>query len=241
MPESQGHKFGILESNKFQHRRDAFYEYIESLKKSNPTVEDLIFHSTSYIGHMSLNRILTLSELYKQSLKIGGHIADVGVYKGGSAFLFAKLIKIFESESLTLCHGFDWFKGQIVEEYDSALTETGGYKSNHDDLIRLSQGQQLDNILKIHDIDLRSDVGNFFENNPHIRFKLINMDCGKYDVVKSCLPYFWKKLNKGGIMIFDQYSHEHAPGETLAIHEFMPDIEIRAIQNSWTPTAYTIK
>ncbi len=241
MPESQGHTYGSLESIKFQHRRDAFYDYIEFLRKSEPTLEDLIFHPTSFMGHMSLNRILTLSELYKLSLPIGGHVADVGVYKGGSSFLFAKLIKIFESESLTLCHGFDWFKGQIVEEHDSPLTETGGYHSDKEKLIALTQAQRLDNILKIHDVDLRVDISTFFATNTHIRFKLVNMDCGKYDVVKSCLPYFWDRLNKGGVMIFDQYSHEHAPGETLAVHELLPDIEIRSLQNSWTPTAYTIK
>ena len=67
------------------------------------------------------------------------------------------------------------------------------------------------------------------------------MDCGKYDVVKHSLPHFWNRLNKGGIIIFDQYSHEHAPGETLAVHEVVPDIKLRTIKNAWTPTAYAIK
>ncbi len=42
-------------------------------------------------------------------------------------------------------------------------------------------------------------------------------------------------------MGFDQYSYELAPGETLAIHELLPEIEIRSMKNSWTPIAYTIK
>ena len=241
MPETQGHQYGALESAKYQHRRTSFYQYIDFLKQSNPSIEDLIFHSTTFIGHMSLNRILALYELYQLSAQIAGHIADVGVYKGGSSFLFAKLIKIFESESCTLCHGFDWFKGQVVGSNDSPLTETGGYQSDQKQLSELSKAQNLDNILKIHNLDLRSDTNEFFKANSHLRFKLINMDCGKYDVVKSCLPHFWDKLNKGGIMIFDQYSHEHAPGETLAIHELLPEIEIRSLPNGWMPTAYTIK
>ena len=57
------------------------------------------------MGHMTLNRILTLTELYKQSIDVVSQLADVGIYKGGSSFLFAKLIKIFESESNVLCHG----------------------------------------------------------------------------------------------------------------------------------------
>ena len=56
----------------------------------------------------------------------------------------------------------------------------------------------------------------------------------------SCIRQFWDRLNKGGVMIFDQYSHELVPGETKAIHEELPDIEIKSFRNSWTPTAYAI-
>ncbi len=241
MSKKEDYKYGNLESVKFNHRRKKFYNYVDYLNKSEVKIEDIIFNSTSYIGHMSLNRILTLYELYKLTSNLAGHIADVGIYKGGSSFLFAKLIKIFESESHTLCHGFDWFKGQLVGEKDSKLTTDGGYYSEFNQIKKLNKLQQLDNILKIHNLDLRSEICKFFETHQHLRFKLINMDCGKYDVVKSCLPFFWERLNKGGIMVFDQYSYELAPGETLAIHELLPEIEIRSMKNSWTPIAYTIK
>lgn len=241
MPENQGHKYGSLESMKFNHRRSDFYNYLKFIKKSDFEIDDLIFHPTTFMGHMTLNRILTLTELYKDSLNVAGHLADVGVYKGGSSFLFAKLIKIFEPESHVLCHGFDWFKGQVNGANDSNLTSTGGYSSDGEKILDLLKYQKLDNILKIHNFDLCTEIESFFEKNSHIRFKLVNMDCGKYDVVKSCIRHFWNRLNKGGIMIFDQYSHELAPGETQAIHEELPNIEIKTLQNSWTPTAYTIK
>ena len=241
MPESQGHSYGLLESAKFNHRRKQFYEYLEFLRHEGTPIDDLVMHPTTFMGHMSLNRLLTLNSLYQNVLCLAGHIADVGVYKGGSSLLFAKLIKIYESESLTLCHGFDWFQGQINTENDSSLTYDRGYTSDRTYLEKIVQLQQLDNILKLHDIDLRCDTNHFFKENSHIRFKLINMDCGKYDVVKGSLVHFWERLNPGGIMIFDQYSHEHAPGETKALHEILGDVSIRTIPNSWTPTAYVIK
>ena len=236
MPESQGHIYGKFESVKFNHRRDEFYDYVNHIKQKDIPFEDFLYNFTSYVGHMSLNRVLTLYELYKKSQTVAGHVADVGVYKGASSFLFAKLIKIYESEALTLCHGFDWFQGQVVGEKDSKLTLDAGYKSNYDDILELVKMQGMDNILKIHNLDLRVDTPRFFEENSHLRFKLVNMDCGKYDVVKASLPFFWERLNKGGAMIFDQ-----APGETAAIHECLPDIAIKTIPNSWTPTAYIVK
>jgi len=45
---------------------------------------------------MSLNRIITLYEIYKKTLGLNGHIAELGVYKGSGSLLFAKLVKIFE-------------------------------------------------------------------------------------------------------------------------------------------------
>lgn len=67
------------------------------------------------------------------------------------------------------------------------------------------------------------------------------MDAGMYDVMKAAIPFFWERLNTGGIMIFDQYSTEFAPGETLALHELLPDVTIHTIPHSWMPNAYIIK
>ena len=95
-------------------------------------------HFPAYVGHMALNRVLTIYELYKMSLGLAGHIADVGVYRGASSLLFAKLIKIFESESLTLCHGFDWFEGTgEVSEKDTDIVPEGSYKADYEELVTL--------------------------------------------------------------------------------------------------------
>ena len=196
-------------------------------------------HFTAYVGHMSLHRVLTIYEIYKKTLGMAGHIADVGVYKGASSLLFAKLIKIYESEALTMCHGFDWFEG--FSTVDSNLLEEGSYKADYEEVKTLIEKQGFDNILKIHKLNLLTDLDNFFKENMHLRFKLVMMDAGVYDVMKAAIPFFWERLNHGGIMIFDQYSCQFAPGETLAIHEILPDVQIHTIPNSWMPNAYIIK
>lgn len=241
MPEEQGHKYGNMESIKFDRRRKNYYEYVNYLKINQPTLEDFLHDFTAYVGHMSLNRVLTIYELYKKTLGLAGHIADVGVYKGASSLLFAKLIKIFEAEALTLCHGFDWFEGMKKSEKDSELSIDGGYKTDYESIMELVKKQNLDNILKIHKLDLTKDLDTFFEKYNHLRFKLVMMDAGFYEVMKASIPYFYEKLIPGGIMIFDQYSHEFAPGETLAISEILPNAIVRTIPNSWMPNAYIIK
>ena len=241
MPQKQGHIYGNLESVKFDHRRPGYYQYMEYLKGQSIPLEDLLHDFTAYVGHMTLNRLLTIYELYKKTLGLAGHIADVGVYKGGSSLLFAKLVKIFESEAMTLVHGFDWFEGAKPTEDDSALLVEGGYRADYQSVLELVEKQGFSNILKIHKLNLVTDCRPFFQNNRHLMFKLIMMDAGLYEVMKASIPAFYERLVPGGIMIFDQYSHEFAPGETMAVNEMLPEAVVRTIPNSWMPNAFIVK
>jgi hypothetical protein len=41
-----------------------------------------------------------------------GHSAEAGIWKATSTLYFAKLAQLFEPESMTLVHGFDWFRAR---------------------------------------------------------------------------------------------------------------------------------
>lgn len=236
------HMYGKFESVKFEHRRANFKRYVEYLETNPPSCSDFLEHFPAWVGHMSLNRMITLYELYKKVLGLAGHIGEVGVYKGAGTILFAKLVHIFESESLTQVHGFDWFKGTgPLSEKDSPLVPKGGYQGNYDSLNDIIALQNLDHIVRIHNFDVTEKLNEFLEQKQHLSFKLIFLDAGMYDVMKCCIPAFWNRLVPGGIMIFDQYSNELAPGETIAVREFLPNTQINTIQNSWMPNAYAVK
>lgn len=241
MPEDQGHIYGTMESVKFSHRREAYYTYINYLKSCDISIEDFLHDFTAYVGHMTLNRLLTIYELYKKTTGLAGHIADVGVYKGASSLLFAKLVKIFESEALTMVHGFDWFEGTKTSEQDTNLIVDGGYKTDYQEIIELVEKQGFESILKIHKMNLITDCPAFFAQYRHLKFKLVMMDAGCYEVMKASIPFFYDRLIPGGIMIFDQYSHEFAPGETLAVNEILPNAMVQTLPNSWMPNAYIVK
>jgi hypothetical protein len=189
---------------------------------------------------MTLARFLSLYEAYKMTLHVAGHIAEVGIYKGTVSLLFAKLTKIFEPLSLTLVHGFDWFKGAKVTKEEKYVAD-GECQADYDLIMQLIQSQGLDKIVHIHNFDITKDLGRFFDENHHIQFKLVFLDCGLYDVVRCSLKHFWPRITSGGIMIFDHYSHEFAPGEIRAIREFMPNAKIRTFPFGWMPTAYVEK
>jgi Methyltransferase domain len=234
------YKEGKFETRKFAGRKAPYYEGLTELLSLGYGQEDLIHHFPSFVGHMTLARFLVLYEAYKMTLGLAGHIAEAGVYKGAGTLLFAKLAQIFEPESLTLVHGFDWFEGSKPTSEEPNITE-GSYKEDHARLLKLIAAQKLEHIVHIHKLDLTTDLDRFFDENNYMQFKLVFLDAGTYEIVKNCLKHFWPRLTSGGVMIFDQFNHELSPGETRAIKEYMPDVKIRTFPFGWMPTAHVVK
>jgi hypothetical protein len=190
---------------------------------------------------MNLGRYLALYEAYKMALPYTGHIAEAGMWKGTCTLLFAKLVRLFEPETLSLVHGFDWFQGARAEGAEATLVEPGAYAASADWVRKLVSVQGLDDIVRIHDLDLANDLPAFFERHPHLQFKLVFLDCGYYDVVKACIEAFWPRLTPGGLLVLDNLNHETAPGETKAVRELLPHSRIRSFGFSFQPTSYIIK
>jgi hypothetical protein len=233
---------GNLETSKFAGRREEYYRALETIRALEYTPEEMIHHFPCFVGHLTLARFISLYEVYRKTLGVAGHIADVGVYKGASMLYFTKLTQIYEPTTLTQVHGFDWFRGNEPGT-DDPMVITGSSKESYERVVQLVNAQQLQNIVRIHKLDFTKELDAFFERYPHLQFKLIFLDIGTYEAVKCCLVRFWERLTKGGIMVFDQYNFEIAPGETRAVREFFEGKEqvIHTFPSGWMPTAYVVK
>jgi hypothetical protein len=231
---------GKFELQKFASNRAEYYEGLQQVLELGFDTTDYIHYFPAFAGPLTIARFISLYEVYKMTLGVAGHIAEVGVYKGAGSLLFAKLMKLFEPASLNLVHGFDWFQGAKITEEEKYVAQGECYE-DYDRVMRLIKAQGMDNIIHIHNLDVTRDLGQFFTENPYLQFKLIFADCGIYDVVRSTLEHLWPRLTSGGIMMFDQFNHEVAPGETRAIKEFMPDGKFRTFPFGWMPTMYVVK
>jgi hypothetical protein len=150
------------------------------------------------------------------------------------------LLRLFEPESLTLVHGFDWFRGAKVTAEEKFVAD-GACTESYDRVMKLIAAQGLQNMVFIHNLPITKDLDAFARENPHLQYKLVFLDCGIYEVVRCSLEYFWPRLTPGGVMVFDHFNHEVAPGETRAIKECLPDAKIRTSPFGWMPTAYVVK
>ena len=231
---------GKYEYIKFDKLRESYKEGVKNMEKMNFSFQEIIEDFPRFSGHMSIGRYLTLYELYKKTEGIAGHIAEVGTYKGTSLLWFGKLLQLFEPNSLTQAHGFDWFKGTGDDSVGLKI-EKGSYSYNYEELLEVIKYQNIDNVCFVHKLNVITDFEKFFEDNPHFYYKMVFLDAGFYDVVKKSIEVLWPRLNKGGILVLDQFGHELSPGEAMAVKELLPDQKIRTINNSWMPNAYIIK
>jgi len=239
----RGHEYtpGDLESTKHDNLRPQFYEGMDTIKQLGYSTDDFIHHFPCFTGHLTLARFISFYETYRQTLGLAGHIAEIGMFRGAVSFFFAKLLKHFEPYAMTQVHGFDWFQGNQPTAADKNITP-GGYTESYERVLKLVECQGLANILKVHKLDVIQELDAFFEKYSHLQFKIVFLDAGQHEIVSAVLPHYWKRLNKGGILVLDQYNFDIAPGETRAVQEFFGDsVQIRTFPNGWMPTAYIVK
>jgi hypothetical protein len=231
-----------LETSKFDYRRDDYYAALPEIIEAAGHSYNLLHHFPAYAGHVTLARFLCLYEVYKLTIGLSGHIAEAGIYKGTSVLQFAKLMQLFEPESLSLVFGFDWFKGNHPEGKEAELVKEGSYFASYEEVERLVKLQRLDNIIRLIDLNLaQDDLARFMGENEHLHFKIVLLDCGLYDVVRNGIAEFWPRMSKGSVLLLDNFNHETAPGEAKAVRELLPDVEIRTFPFCAQPSAYIVK
>jgi O-methyltransferase len=55
------------------------------------------------------------------------------------------------------------------------------------------------------------------------RFCLVHVDADIYNSVKASCAFFYPRLEKGGILVFDDYGFPSCPGARKAVDEFFSD------------------
>jgi len=155
-----------------------------------------------------------LHDLALASVSVSGDIAEVGVYRGGSARILARL---FPHKTV---HLFDTFHGMpdIVHESDNC------HKAGDFDDTSLEEVQTY---LGDHS-NVEFHVGIFPESaqSAEVReqmFALVHVDCDLYRSVRACCEFFYPRLSISGIMVFDDYHAETCLGARKAVDEFFAD------------------
>jgi O-methyltransferase len=144
----------------------------------------------------------------KNTSKINGDIAEVGVYKGGSAFLICKV------KGDKFLHLFDTFEGlPKTEEIDDSFYK-GEYAASLEEV-----KHSLRECLNVYFYK-----GLFPTTAVPVKdksFSFVHLDVDIYESTQECLKFFYPRLSRGGIII----SHDYFFGKGVrkAFDEFFQD------------------
>lgn len=175
-------------------------QFATSLKKIKSETELLLEDIEAYHVHMAV----------KITRKVPGDIAEVGVYKGGSAKI------ICQAKGDKSLHLFDTFEGlPKVDDVDMVWPFYEGKFAASYDRVRDYLGQEK---------NVYFYKGIFPDTSDPVkdkRFSFVNLDVDTYESTKKCIEFFYPRMSPGGVIL----SHDYltAPGVQKAFDEFFAD------------------
>lgn len=156
-------------------------------------------------------RCFLLYEFASQARSVSGDVAEIGVYKGGTAKLLAGTFK----GSDKAIHLFDTFSGMppVDKKFDTYHKE-GDFGDTSFENIKTYMSDCRD--VSLHQ-GLFPVTAKPVENK---RFSFVHVDVDIYRSVTDCCDFFYPRMERGGIMVFDDYGFLTCPGAKTAVDKF---------------------
>jgi O-methyltransferase len=159
---------------------------------------------------IDIDRLFMIYQACNHVYGLKGSIAEVGVYKGGSAKMIHELL-------LTdILHLFDTFEGMPETDQNKDLHKKGDFNDTSLESVKSLFGNSIQVVF--HKGLFPQSVPDYMH---YYKFKFVHVDVDIYESTKSCLEFFYPRLISGGILICDDYGFDSCPGCKQAVDEFM--------------------
>ena len=149
---------------------------------------------------LGYDRLYTFWQAIRNLHSVPGGAAEVGSYRGGSAWFIASALRAQLGEDLPF-HVFDTFAGHPAAAISGQDTfhEPGNFSGTSFDAVReyLSPFPQI--------VFHRGDVLDSLPQLPEAVYRLVHLDTDLYLPTKACLEYFEPRLSRGGVIVLDDY------------------------------------
>tara|TARA_Y100000034_G_scaffold136971_1_gene217758 strand:+ start:2472 stop:3083 length:612 start_codon:yes stop_codon:yes gene_type:complete len=152
-------------------------------------------------------KLHSLYECVKFTRDVPGDIAEVGVFRGGTA----KLIALFADKDKKI-HLFDTFAGLPEPEREHGDGHRKGqFASDFKDVKRFLKGHR----------NLKFYKGFFPATAEELetQFSFVHIDTDLYQSHIDAYKYFWPRMNTGGVILFDDYGALSCKGAKKAVDE----------------------
>src|SRR5689334_17116942 len=148
-----------------------------------------------------------LFDILDQTAKLDGDVAECGVWRGRT--LIAMGIYLRQMHSPKILWGFDSFEGFKHETPHTFRDTSARLVEEKAAIFRLS--------------NVRVVPGYFQQSLQTIqscRFSFVHIDCDIYESYKECLQFFFPRMVRDGVILFDEYDDPEWPGANRAVDEF---------------------
>lgn len=158
-------------------------------------------------------RCFMIYQYARQVIGLNGNVAEIGVYRGGTARLLAE---IFKSKDKKI-YLFDTFSGMPTSDSYKDLHKEGDFDDT-----------SLENIkYYLRDYENVRFCPGFFpvttKPMEDTTFCFVHVDADIYTSIMDSCKFFYPRMEKGGIIVFDDYGFLNCPGVKMAVEEFFSD------------------
>ena len=186
-------------------------------------------------------RHYTLIQLFRNIDLSTGDVVECGTFKGLSAYQLSKIIQ--ESTIPVTFHIFDSFEGLSevkkvdksikVEYVDEELRNTFSYSEK-----LVNENLKEFDFIKFY----KGWIPESFHHVKNKMFSFVHVDVDLYQPIKASIEFFYPRLIKGGIMVFDDYGYTtQFPGAKKAVDEALINLTVQLFISLPSGQAYLIK
>ncbi len=163
-------------------------------------------------GHTLVDvvRCYMLYQFAQQTAHLPGDVAEVGVYRGGTARLLSEAL----GRANKRIHLFDTFRGMPPTDPDKDMHKEGDFNDTSLAEVKVFL-EDLQNI-EYYEGLFPETAGRIVDEV----FSMVHVDVDIYKSVKECLNFFYPRMVSSGVMVFDDYGFITCPGAKRAVDEF---------------------
>lgn len=165
---------------------------------------------------LKYDRLYVLWQAARNVYRMRLAAAEVGSYRGGSAYFLASALKALAGVEIPL-HAFDTFEGhppktdpKIDPVHKPGMFSDTSYEDVKAYLSPFTR-------LEIHKGEFSDSIQSLRETT----FGLAHIDVDIYRSTRDCLEYFGARLAPNGIIVIDDYGAEKCPGVQRAVSEYL--------------------
>ena len=158
------------------------------------------------------DRCHVLYTLVRQAANVPGDVWECGVYKGGTAGMFAAILNQYARDKKL--HLFDTFEGMPETDASKDWHKSGDFSDTS--LETVSKHVGFGGICVYH----KGFIPDTFRGLENSKIAFAHIDVDIYKSILDCLAFMWPRMAAGGFVVFDDYGFPSCPGARLAVDEF---------------------